>query len=111
MQCLIQSSDECVDVVASPVTDPAEILTVALVSRLIGKIRTRIEIVVQMDAVYVVILDDLSRTVYDKLLHRRNTGIEVVVIVVLDYPLARALRLPSSRGRQSCRPVPDRPCR
>ena len=87
MQCLIQSSDECVDVVASPVTDPAEILTVALVSRLIGKIHTRIEIVIQMNAVYVVILDDLSRTVYDKLLHRRNTGIEVVVIVVLDYPL------------------------
>lgn len=86
MQCLIQSSDECVDVVASPVTDPAEILTVALVSRLIGKIRTRIEIIIQMNAVYVVILDDLSRTVYDKLLHRRNTGIEVVVIVVLDYP-------------------------
>ena len=40
-----------------------------------------------MNAVHVVILDDLSRTVYDKLLHRRNTGIEVVVIVVLDYPL------------------------
>ena len=91
MQCLIQSSDECVDVVASPVADLAEILTVARISRLIGKIRTRIKIIIQMNAVHIVILDDLSRTVHDKLLHRRNTGIEVVVVVVFDNPLRMLL--------------------
>ena len=92
MQRLVERSDERVHVVAAPVVDAVEVRAVACEGLCIIEIRAGIEVVVEMDAVHIIIADDLGRAVHDELLHCRETGVKVVIAVVFDHPFRMLAR-------------------
>ena len=60
-----------------------------------------------MDTVHIIIADDLGHAVHDEPLHRRETGVKVVVAVVFDHPF-RMLARRAALGRESSSSLPFR---
>ena len=83
----IQGLDQQIYVFPPPVIGRLETGAVFRVTPCILKSGTGIKIVIHVNPVYIVVADDLYRTVNDQLANLRQTGIQVIVAVrILHHP-------------------------
>ena len=87
VDALPQCLDQLVDIVPAPVADVGKALAVLGIGGPVGKAAAGVEVVVQVNAVDVILAGQLLRPPHDVLPHLGQAGIEVVVALILHHPV------------------------
>ena len=83
----IQVLNQLVDIVPPPVADVVKGSAVLPEGVLVVEAAAGVEVVVQVDAVHIVVADQLLRPLDDQLPHLGQAGIQIVVSLALHHPL------------------------
>ena len=90
VHCGVYRLHELVHIVAPPVRE-RQIAAGRLIGGGIVKLRGRIKIIVELDAIHGVFADDFRHAVTDELAHLCDAGIEIIAAVTRDHPFRMLL--------------------